>query len=136
MFELDPRLAADTYEVGDLPLCRVLLMNESRYPWLIAVPRRPALTELTALPADEYTTLWQEMRQLSLALPALAPFDKLNVGALGNVVAQLHVHIVGRRRDDPAWPAPVWGHGPIQPYPGSTAQDAVRTLRKRLAMET
>ncbi len=116
-FSLDPRLAAETLPVGDLALCHVLLMDESRFPWLILVPRRPGLSELTDLGADDAAELWTEIRLAVGVMQALSTPDKVNVGALGNVVAQLHVHVVGRFLSDPAWPGPVWGHGARMPYP-------------------
>jgi diadenosine tetraphosphate (Ap4A) HIT family hydrolase len=116
-FTLDPRLAADTVEVGDLALCRVLLMDDARFPWLILVPRRAGLTEITDLAEADAAALWQEIRLTTGVIQALAKPDKVNVGALGNVVAQLHVHVVGRFRSDPAWPGPVWGFETRKPYP-------------------
>ena len=116
-FALDARLAADTFHVGDLPLCSVLLMDDSRFPWLILVPRREQASELTDLSSEDSGTLIDEIRLAIGVMQALAKPDKVNVGALGNVVAQLHVHVVGRYRSDPAWPGPVWGFGARQPYP-------------------
>jgi diadenosine tetraphosphate (Ap4A) HIT family hydrolase len=116
-FILDPRLAADTVEVGDLALCRVLLMDDARFPWLILVPRRPDLVEITDLAEPDAQALWRETRITVGVMHALSRPDKVNVGALGNVVAQLHVHVVGRFRSDPAWPGPVWGVGTRTPYP-------------------
>ncbi|MCJ2084993.1 HIT domain-containing protein [Methylobacterium sp. E-005] len=116
-FTLDPRLAADTIEVGDLALCRVLLMDDARFPWLILVPRRPDLAEITDLSEPDSAALWQEIRIATGVMQALAKPDKVNVGALGNVVTQLHVHVLGRFRSDPAWPGPVWGFGTRTPYP-------------------
>ena len=116
-FALDSRLAADTVPVGDLPLCAVLLMNDARFPWLILVPRLPAASELTDLSAEDGAALMEEIRLASAVMLDLAQPDKVNVGALGNVVPQLHVHVVGRFRSDPAWPGPVWGFGARQPYP-------------------
>ena len=116
-FALDSRLAADTVEVGDLALCRVLLMDDARFPWLILVPRLADLTEITDLSEPDAATLWQEIRIATGVMQALAKPDKVNVAALGNVVAQLHVHVVGRFRSDPAWPGPVWGVGTRTPYP-------------------
>lgn len=116
-FALDPRLAADTVVVGDLPLAQVLLMDDARFPWLILVPRRPGVSELTDLAAEDGGTLWQEVRLAVGVMQALAKPDKVNVAALGNVVSQLHVHVVGRFRSDPAWPGPVWGQGEARPYP-------------------
>ncbi|HRK24750.1 MAG TPA: HIT domain-containing protein [Beijerinckiaceae bacterium] len=120
-FRLDPRLERDTLVLGDLALCRVLMMNDARYPWLILVPRRPDLTELIDLiPADQ-ESLFREIVEVSAALRAVHNPDKLNIGALGNIVRQLHVHIVGRFASDPAWPGPVWGHSPAHPYPAHMA---------------
>jgi diadenosine tetraphosphate (Ap4A) HIT family hydrolase len=116
-FTLDPRLAADTVEVGDLTLCRVLLMDDARFPWLILVPRRPEVSEITALSEADADSLWREVRIAARVMQALSNPDKINVGALGNVVAQLHVHVIGRFRSDPAWPGPVWGFETRKPYP-------------------
>ena len=115
-FSLHPRLGTDTLTVGDLGLSRVLLMNDARYPWLVLVPRRPALVEIVDLTAVERRDLMDEIALCSAALQRVAAPDKLNVGALGNVVAQLHVHIVGRFASDAAWPDPVWGRGTPVPY--------------------
>jgi diadenosine tetraphosphate (Ap4A) HIT family hydrolase len=115
-FTLDPRLAADTLPVGDLPLSAVLLMNDRRFPWLILVPRRPDLSEITDLSDADAATFSEEARLAVRVMSELARPDKVNVGALGNVVAQLHLHVVGRFRSDPAWPGPVWGFGPREPY--------------------
>lgn len=116
-FALDPRLAADTTHLGDLALCRVLLMDDARFPWLVLVPRRAGLVEIGDLAEDDHRALWDEVRIAGRVMQALARPDKLNVAALGNVVAQLHVHVVGRFRSDPAWPGPVWGHGERMAYP-------------------
>jgi diadenosine tetraphosphate (Ap4A) HIT family hydrolase len=116
-FSLDSRLAADTVPVGDLPLSSVLLMNDARFPWLVLVPRREGASELTDLDADDAAALMDEIRTATRVMLDLSKPDKVNVGALGNVVAQLHVHVVGRFRSDPAWPGPVWGHGTRAPYP-------------------
>ena len=120
-FALDPRLAGDTRPVGDLPLCSVLLLDDARFPWFVLVPRRPGASELTDLADEDAATLMAEMRVATRVMLALAEPDKVNVGALGNVVLQLHVHVVGRFRSDPAWPGPVWGHGTRQPYPDHAA---------------
>ena len=120
-FELDPRLKADTVPVGDLALSSVLLMNDARFPWLILVPRRPDLSELTDLSAEDAARMMDEIRLATSVMLDLAKPDKVNVGALGNMVAQLHVHVVGRFRSDPAWPGPVWGNGTRMPYPDHAA---------------
>ncbi|MGX5776226.1 HIT domain-containing protein [Methylorubrum zatmanii] len=116
-FTLDPRLAADTHPVGDLALCSVLLMDDARFPWLILVPRRDGLSELTDLTPEDAATAFEEIRIATRVVMALSRPDKVNVAALGNVVAQLHVHVLARFRSDPAWPGPVWGVGERKPYP-------------------
>ena len=120
-FSLDQRLAADTIPIGDLALSSVLLMDDARFPWFILVPRRPGASELTDLSDEEAGQLMSEIRIATRVMLELAKPDKVNVGALGNVVAQLHVHVVGRFRSDPAWPGPVWGHGSRKPYPAHAA---------------
>lgn len=116
MFALDSRLQEDTLLIGDFPLCRLLLSNDSNYPWFILVPRRPDITEVFQLDAQDQLQLWQETTHLSEQLKGLFSADKLNVAALGNVVSQLHMHVIVRRRSDIAWPAPVWGKHPAKPY--------------------
>ncbi len=116
MFALDSRLQQDTVPVGDFPLCRLLLMNDAHYPWFILVPRREDVSELFQLDADDQQVLWQETTQLAEMLKDTFAADKMNVATLGNVVSQLHMHVVVRRREDAAWPAPVWGKQPAQPY--------------------
>lgn len=120
MFALDSRLQEDTLLIGDFPLCRLLLSNDSNYPWFILVPRRLNITEVFQLDARDQLQLWQETTLLSEQLKGLFNADKLNVAALGNVVSQLHMHVIVRRRSDIAWPAPVWGKHPAAPY---TAQE-------------
>jgi diadenosine tetraphosphate (Ap4A) HIT family hydrolase len=127
-FALDPRLANDTRPVASLALCEVLLMNDARFPWLVLVPRQNGLVEICDLPPDAQAALWQEVNLATQALRALAPFDKLNLGALGNIVRQLHVHVVGRREGDAAWPGPVWGSGRAEPY----GEDALASMTERL----
>ncbi|HEY8566027.1 MAG TPA: HIT domain-containing protein [Beijerinckiaceae bacterium] len=124
-FALDPRLAADTIPVGDLALCSVLLMDDARFPWLILVPRLPDIAEITDLSEADAARLMSEIRLATGVMLDLAKPDKVNVGALGNVVSQLHVHVVGRFRSDPAWPGPVWGFGTRQPYPPHAAAQLV-----------
>lgn len=108
-FALHPRLAGDTEFVCDWPLSRTLLMNDSRFPWLILVPRRANLTELFDLDREGQSTLIAEITNASRRLKAWAKADKINVAALGNQVPQLHVHVIARRRGDAAWPNPPWG---------------------------
>ena len=120
-FTLHPQLAADTVPVGDLALSSVLLMDDARFPWFILVPRRSGATELTDLTQEDAATLMSEMRIATHVMQGLAEPDKINVAALGNIVPQLHVHVVGRFRSDPAWPGPVWGHGARPSYPAHAA---------------
>ena len=115
-WELHPQLARDTIAVGDLSLCRILLMNDANYPWLLLVPRRSGLVELIDLSVADQTLLMTEIARVSRGLKLIAPCDKLNVATIGNVVPQLHVHVIARRRSDPAWPKPVWGLLPPQAY--------------------
>jgi diadenosine tetraphosphate (Ap4A) HIT family hydrolase len=115
-FVLHPTLARDTVEVTRLPLCRVLLMNDRRFPWLILVPERESVREIHELVPADRAVLIEEIAQAGELLTRLVQPDKINVGALGNVVPQLHVHVVARFADDPAWPGPVWGSGPAEPY--------------------
>ena len=124
-FTLDPRLESDTIAVGDLALSSVLLLNDARFPWLVLVPRRPGASEITDLSDADAATLMQEVRIATRVLLELSKPDKINVGALGNVVPQLHVHVVGRFRSDPAWPGPVWGFGTRAPYPDHAASALV-----------
>jgi diadenosine tetraphosphate (Ap4A) HIT family hydrolase len=123
-FILHPSLAADTAFVSDWGLSRVLLMNDARYSWLILVPRRAGISELFQLAAAERAMLSEEIACAAQRLKYLAACAKINVGALGNLVPQLHVHVVARSPGDPAWPAPVWGHSPAVPYE-RTARDAM-----------
>ena len=114
-FELHPKLAADTEFVCDWPLCRVLLMKDGRYFWLILVPRRDRLTEITELVADDRAALMEETARAGRIIKS-AGAAKLNIAALGNQVPQLHMHVIGRAPGDPAWPNPVWGQGEAIPY--------------------
>jgi diadenosine tetraphosphate (Ap4A) HIT family hydrolase len=120
-FSLHAQLAADTIPIGDLALCSVLLMDDARFPWFILVPRRPGASEVTDLSDEDAAALMSEIRIAARVMLDLAKPDKINVGALGNMVPQLHVHVVGRFRSDPAWPRPVWGHGSRAPYPAHAA---------------
>ncbi len=115
-FSLHPRLSADTIFVADWILSRVLVMNDARYPWLILVPRRGGLTEIFDLDMIARQTLIEEIARAGEGLKKLTSAVKINIGALGNVVPQLHIHIVARRPGDAAWPGPVWGQGAAQPY--------------------
>ena len=128
MFELDPRLQRDTYLLGDFPLCRLLLMNDSNYPWFILVPKRAGAREIHHLASEDQQQLWCESAELSRWLEQSFSYDKLNVAALGNIVSQLHLHHVARRVADPAWPGPVWGAHPAVAY----AAEQVTAIRNLL----
>jgi diadenosine tetraphosphate (Ap4A) HIT family hydrolase len=130
MFVLDPRLQQDSLPVGDFPLCRLLLMNDANYPWFILVPRREEVSELFQLDADDQQALWQEATMLAETLKDAFGADKMNIATLGNMVSQLHMHVIARRRDDPAWPAPVWGRLPAQPY----GDEQVLAIKDRLRL--
>lgn len=135
-FVLDPAFVATSHLVADLPLCEVRLQDDVRYPWLVLIPRQPDLTEIEQLDVGHRLQLMEEIVLAGAAVRAIGAalglaVDKLNVGALGNVTAQLHVHVVGRRRDDPAWPGPVWGHSPAVAY-GQDALDAAITAAEEV----
>ncbi len=130
-FELDERLASDSLPLLDLELCSLRLMNDDRFPWLLLVPRRAGCVEVLDLDENDQDLLWAEIRQVAAALREVVQADKLNIAALGNVVAQLHVHVIGRFRDDVAWPAPVWGVGQARPREDGGAE-LIRLLRQAL----
>jgi diadenosine tetraphosphate (Ap4A) HIT family hydrolase len=131
-FQLDPRLAADTVPLGALELCDVRLMDDARFAWLVLVPRRDGCVEVDDLTADEQSLLWQEVGRAGAALRVVSPCDKLNLGALGNIVRQLHVHVVARVQGDAAWPGPVWGSGSAAPYPAAVRQALIERLHDEL----
>lgn len=133
-FSLDPRLASDSLPVTELPLSAVRLMRDANYPWLLLVPRRPGATEITDLDDSEQALFMREIASASKALRAVAAPDRLNVAALGNVVAQLHVHVIARRRSDPAWPKPVWGAVPAIPYATGEAERLAAEIARRLTI--
>ncbi len=132
MFELHPQLQLDCLEIGRFRLCRLLLMNESRYPWLILVPEREGINEIYQLNEADQILLLQESSLLARGLAEAFAADKLNIAAIGNLVPQLHVHHVVRYRDDPAWPAPVWGRFPPLPYDEVKLTKVVALIKSRL----
>ncbi|WP_119268239.1 HIT domain-containing protein [Taklimakanibacter deserti] len=115
-FLLAQRLEADSLFLVDWPLCQVRLMDDARFPWLILVPRRPGLEEWTELEPEDSALLAQEIGRAAEALARMFTPTKLNVGALGNIVRQMHVHVIARFATDAAWPGPVWGQGLRIPY--------------------
>ena len=129
-FEVHEQLLNNCAVVGDANLCRVLLMNDARFPWLILVPRIEGLRDFHEVPLDDRPALFSEIESASLAVKELIDADKVNVAALGNQVPQLHVHVIGRLKSDVAWPGPVWGVGTPVPY-----QDVERNERTRLVSE-
>ena len=134
-FVLDPTLDTDTHAIGDLALCRVLLMDDARFPWLILVPRQPDLADLADLNEADRQVLMQEITLASEVLKAVFNPDKLNVAALGNQVRQLHIHVIARFVSDEAWPKPVWGIGTRQPYPPHMAGSLTDRLADALQIE-
>jgi len=131
-WSLDPQLARDSAAIGDLPLCQVRLMDDVNYPWLLLVPRRRAVTEITDLAETDRAQLMREVAHIADALKNHTRCDKINVAAIGNVVVQLHVHVIARFRSDLAWPKPVWGFAPARTYDESGKQKFVGAMRDRL----
>jgi diadenosine tetraphosphate (Ap4A) HIT family hydrolase len=134
-WSLHPHLARDTAPAGDLTLCRVLAMNDSTYPWVLLVPRQADAVEIIDLDETQRTQLMAEIAQVAHALKRISGCDKLNVAAIGNMVPQLHVHVVARRIGDPAWPKPVWGAAPPQPYPAGALGAFVAALRLAVGID-
>ena len=133
-FKADPAFDAGSVIAADWPLCQVRLQDDARFPWLILVPRRAGLHELEDLSASDRAALMEEVVRAGEVVRALGeaaqrPVQKLNVAAIGNVTAQLHLHVVGRRHDDGLWPDPVWGRGPAVPYGAAALQAAVSRVR-------
>ena len=131
-FSLHPNLAADTFFVAELELSDVLLMNDQRFPWCILVPRLTGLRELYDVPAESKPVFWREIDDVANALQKHSNAHKMNVAALGNMVPQLHVHVIARQIDDPAWPGPVWGVGVAQAYDDAQANREITALRELL----
>ena len=132
-WQLDPRLADDSHPVAQLPLCELRLMDDSHHPWLVLVPRVVGATELIDLAETQQHVLLREVAQASRVLRERFAPDKLNVAALGNVVPQLHVHVIARYTGDIAWPRPVWGQAAARPYTPEALVERIATLREGLA---
>jgi len=130
-FLLDDRLAADTSEVCLQELSYVGLMNDARYPWLVLVPRQNGLVEVNDLDTGGRALLWREVEQSCSVLKDLYPQAKINIGALGNIVRQLHVHVIARHEGDAAWPGPVWGVGDAQFYEDVGLAELLTRLREK-----
>ena len=132
MFVLHERLEADTHAIVDWPVSSVRLMNDATYPWLILVPRQNEIRELYELSQADRNQVMEEISQASKVLNGLYGLDKINVGAIGNMVPQLHIHVIARTVSDPSWPGPVWGAHPPKPYDDETFSATLRTLSKAL----
>ncbi|WP_029414845.1 HIT domain-containing protein [Brevundimonas bacteroides] len=133
-FRPDPAFEARSIFAVDWPLCHVRMQTDARFPWLILIPRVQGATEIEHLSADDRTRLMEEIVRAGARVRDLGeatgrPVDKLNLAALGNVTAQLHVHVVGRRRDDPLWPDPVWGRGKAEPMNDDQIETALTLVR-------
>ncbi|CAD0339369.1 HIT domain-containing protein [Xanthomonas hortorum] len=131
-FQLDARLAADSVFVADGPLSQVRLMDDSRFPWIVLVPQVADVSEWIDLEGGQQRLLLAEINQLSQLLRVEPEVSKLNIGALGNIVRQLHVHLVGRHPGDAAWPGPVWGSGSAQRFAPDALQQRVAAWAQRL----
>ena len=133
LFALHSQLAKDTLFITDLALCRVLLMNDARYPWCILVPRLPDVREIFDLPASDQAAMWREVNLCTERLATLTRADKMNVATLGNLVPQLHIHVIARSIADATWPQPVWGKGEAQPYTAPAGTKRVEALQLTFA---
>ncbi len=132
-FQLHPQLASDTVPILELGLCTILLMNDQTYPWIVMVPRRPDLREMHDLSPGDQLLLMGEITQASKAVQRLFGADKMNVAALGNMVPQLHVHVIARFEHDPAWPGPIWGKVPAVAYPVNELETMAVKLKEVLS---
>ena len=128
-FNIHKQLLADCEQLGNLDLCSVLLMRDARFPWLILVPRINGLRDLHDLPANNREQAFTEIEVTSEALRSYTSADKINVAALGNMVPQLHIHVIGRRKDDAGWPGPVWSAGPATALKGAELQERASALK-------
>ncbi len=131
-WSLNPQLEKDTINIGDLPLSRVLVIKDANYPWLLLVPRRADTVEITDLSEVEQAQLMTEINRVARALKDITKPDKLNIAALGNVVPQLHVHIIARRSNDAAWPRPVWGVVPPLAHDPQEVDAFISALRRKI----
>lgn len=131
-FLLDPRLAADSVFIADGPLSQIRLINDRRFPWLVLVPRIEGASDWLELDGNQQRLLLAEINQVGNLVRAEPGVQKLNIGALGNVVRQLHVHLVGRHENDAAWPGPVWGHGSAERFAVEALAERIEAWRQRL----
>jgi diadenosine tetraphosphate (Ap4A) HIT family hydrolase len=131
-WSLHPQLAKDTIDIGDLPLSRVLVIKDANYPWLLLVPRREGAVEIIDLDEVAQAQLMTEITRVSRAVKEITKCDKLNVAALGNMVPQLHIHIIARRTSDVAWPRPVWGVAPPVPHDAQEVESFIGAIRRKI----
>src|SRR6201999_2298701 len=132
---LHSQLKKDTIDIGDLPLSKVLVIKDANYPWLLLVPRRPDIVEIIDLAEVEQAQLMTEISRVSRALKEITRCDKLNIAALGNVVPQLHVHVIARRSGDAAWPHPVWGVAAPLAHDETDLQNFITALRRKIWLD-
>ena len=132
MFKLDPQLEDNTLHVRELALCQIRLVNDRRYPWLILVPQQNGLTEIHDLSEEDQSRLIIEITTITRVIEKLFQPEKINVGALGNIVSQLHIHVIARFREDDTWPGAVWGNGKPLHYTGNKARKLIKLLTKEL----
>ncbi len=130
MFILDKKLRQDSFLLGNLELCQVLLMNDSNYPWLILVPQKNNLIEIFDLSFDEQILLLKEINFVVDLLKKEYPCYKFNIANLGNIVSQLHIHVIVRQKNDATFPKPVWGNAPAVPYSGNILNETLKNLQK------
>ena len=131
-WSLHPQLKKDTIDIGDLPLSKVLVIRDANYPWLLLVPRRPDVVEIIDLDEVAQAQLMTEVSRAARALKEITKCDKLNIAALGNMVPQLHVHVIARRTSDVAWPRPVWGVADALPHDAEEVQHFISALRRKI----
>lgn len=129
MFELHPQLQADTFFIKKLQISGLHLINDARYPWVVLVPEIENLRDLHNLTEDDYRTVMNEIRQVSNGMDSLFSPTKMNVAALGNMVPQLHIHIIARYDQDEAWPGPIWGSGEAVPYGRDKKEQQIKQLK-------
>lgn len=132
-FRIDPRLERDSMAITDLGLCQLRLMRDARWPWLLAVPQRAGIEEMFQLAPLDQTMLTFEVNEAAKALSDVTGATKINVAAIGNIVRQLHVHIIARFEGDANWPGPVWGHGTPQPRPEDDCAALARRITEAMA---
>lgn len=132
-FSIDPRLERDSVAIADLGLCRLRLSRDARWPWLLAIPQRAGVTEMFELAPLDQTMLTFEINEAAKALSVVTGADKINVAAIGNIVRQLHIHIVARFEGDANWPGPIWGHGTPEPRSDEDIEALARKITEAMA---